>query len=118
MPDLITDSDSDKRRDSFGEGIGEAIRTYSLYYGDFQSDESAFLASMTGCSTYDQSNLSAADLSGIEEVDSWVDDDSVSPLTCERKRVVNTETGSESPPKRALTLRGTKMWKAMYPRDG
>ena len=121
MPDLITDSDSDKRRDSFGEGTIEFIRTYELDRDNFSKDKSATLAGMADGSTYDQPILSSVELVGSEEVDfdSWVDDDdSVGPLTRERKRVASTETGSESPPKRTLTLRGTEMWKAMYPRDG
>lgn len=120
MPDLIADSDSDKRRDSFGEGTIEFIRTYELDHDNFPKDKSAMLASMAVDSTYHQPIVPTIELVGGEEVDfdSWVDDDSVSPLTRERKRVASTETGSESPPKRTLTLRGTEMWKAMYPRDG
>jgi len=119
MPDLITDSDSDKRRYSFGEGTVEFIRTYELDHDDFSKDKSAMLDGMTAGSTYHQPIVSTVELVGSEEVDfdSWVDDDdSVSPLTRERKRVASTQTGSESPPKRTLTLRGTEMWKAMYPR--
>lgn len=119
MPDLITDSDSDKRRDSFGEGTIEFIRTYELDHDDFSKDKSAMMTGLADGSTYHQPTVSTVELVGSEEVDfdSWVDEDSVSPLTRERKRVASTETGSESPPKRTLTLRGTEMWKAMYPRD-
>ena len=119
MPDLIADSDSDKRRDSFGEGTIEFIRTYELDHDDFAKDKSAMLPGMTHDSTYHQPIVSTVELVGGEEVnfDAWVDDESVSPLTRERKRVASTETGSESPPKRTLTLRGTEMWKAMYSRD-
>lgn len=120
MPDLIHDSDSDKRRDSFGEGTIEFIRTYELDHDDFSKDKSAMMAGMADGSTHDQPIVSTVELVGSGEVDfdSWVDDDSVSPLTHERKRVANTGAGSESPPKRTLTLRGTEMWKAMYPQNG
>lgn len=63
------------------------------------------LTGVAGVSTYHQSILSAADMAESEEVDIWVDEDPVSPLTCERKRIASTETGSESPPKRTLALR-------------
>lgn len=97
----------------------EVIRTYSLDSTDFSKDKNAMLAGMSDGSTCHQSIVSSVELAGSEEVDfdCWVHDDSVSPLRSERKRVSSTETGCESPPKRTLTLRGTEMWKAMYPRD-
>lgn len=95
----------------------EVIRTYSLDYDDLHNDNSASLASMTGGSTHHQSIVSTVELAGSDQADPWTDDDAVGPLTTERKRVASAETGSESPPKRTLTLRGTQMWKAMYPRD-
>ena len=106
VPDLLaTDSDSDKRRDSFDEGTIEVIRTYGLDFDDFYNDKSAMLASMAGGPTFYESVLSAVDLAGTEEEDSWDDDEPISPLTCERKRVASRETGSESPSKRTLPLR-------------
>ena len=78
---------------------------YGLDYDDFCSDKSAMLAGITGGSTCRQPIISEVEVTGSEEVDIWVDEDSVSPLTCERKRVASTETGCESPPKRTLALR-------------
>jgi hypothetical protein len=89
----------------------ELIQTYGLDYDDFCNDKSAMLADLADGSTYHESTLSAVDLDGREEVDIWVDEDSVSPLTCERKRVASAETGSESPPKRNLALRDLETWK-------
>lgn len=68
------------------------------------------MAGVAGVSTFHQSILSAADSAEREEVDIWVDEDPVSPLTCERKRVASTETSSESPPKRTLALRDLETW--------
>lgn len=72
---------------------------------------------MAGSLIYHQSMLSATDLAGREEAESWDDGDSISPLTSERKRVASREIGGESPPKRTLTLRGLQMPKRSFPRD-
>ena len=93
------------------------IRTYELEHDNFYNDKSAMLAGMEGSSTYDQSTLSAADWAGREEIEPWVDEGSVSPLTCERKRAASTETGSESPLKRTLPLRGLETRELSVPRD-
>lgn len=93
------------------------IRTYELEHDDSYNDKSAVMAGMADGSACHQSTLSAADLAEKEEVDPWVADGSISPLTCERKRAVSTETGSESPLKRTLPLRSLETWESSFPPD-
>lgn len=84
---------------------------YGLDYDDFCNDKNAMLCGMRGASTCRQPIISEVEVTRSEEVDIWVDEDPVSPLTCERKRVSSTETGCESPPKRTLALRDLETWK-------
>jgi hypothetical protein len=93
------------------------VRTYELEHDEFYNDKSSILAGMAGDANDHQSILSAADWAGKEEVEPWVDEGSVSPLTCERKRAASTETGSESPLKRTLPLRGLETRELSSPRD-
>lgn len=93
------------------------VHTNELDPDDFHNDKNDMLAGMAGGSTCHQSILSAADLAGREELGTWDDGDSISPLTRERKRAASRETSSESPPKRTLTLRGLQMSKRLFPRD-
>lgn len=69
MPDLITDSDSDKRRDSFGEGTIESIRMYELDQDNFSKDNNAMLAGVADDLTYHQPVVSIVELVGSEEVE-------------------------------------------------
>jgi hypothetical protein len=93
------------------------VQTYELDPDDLYDDKNDMLAGVAGGLTYRQSISPATDLAGREKVNSWVDGDSISPLTSERKRVASRETGNESPPKRTLTLRGLQMPKRLFPRD-
>lgn len=93
------------------------IRTYELEQNEFYNDKNTLLAGLTGGSTHNQSILSDSDWVGREEVEPWVDEGSVSPLTCERKRAASTETGGESPLKRTLPLRGLETRELSDPRD-
>lgn len=93
------------------------VHTYELDPDDFHNDKNDLLAGMAGGLTYRQSISPATDLAGRQEVGSWGDGDSISPLASGRKRVASREIGSESPPKRTLTLRGLQMSKRSFPRD-
>jgi hypothetical protein len=139
VPDLIvTDSDSDKRRDSFDAGTVEEPRSWLPTFQEIYNAKSAGLTNMSSCGLpfREGTTVSVAD-SGLDEEEflpaaeeslpttidpvllQVVPDSEVVPevILPERKRVASRDTGKESPPKRFVKLPGLGTLKLMPRRE-
>jgi hypothetical protein len=140
VPDLIvTDSDSDKRRDSFDVDTVEEPRSWLPTFQEIYNAKSAGVTNMSCGLPLRQPTVSVADLGLDEEqflppgeasrpttvnpallqVIPDVPDSEVVPqvILPERKRVASRDTGKESPPKRCVRLPGLGTLKLMPRRE-